>query len=547
MRDKNIVPAVLYAAKSTEDKRGSIPDQLAKGRAFCEQEGWTVFGEDKDEGLSAYSGNRGKGLEKMKALALALADEYGECNFVALHSDRVARGAGDAPGAADHLVEVVANLRRHSVTLRTVEDDLYGDNRVGLLMAAVMGQRNTEDSKRKSLAVKAGMARSRKRGIYVGGKAFGLAWKRDENEERMAYFEPHAIPIIQRIYAEYLAGIAQLTIAQSLSRDGVPTARGGKWHQGTVQKILSAPVYAGLVNDGEKLIEGRHEGVIEREVWDRVQTLLASNRRSGGAGRPVAGMHIFRKGFLECECGGSMVPRTAARRTDGPEYEIYYCYERHRDPELCSMPPITRMHVDAAILAYFAQVGVDFEATREALRDARHRQSDEVSALLARAEGAAAEVEARLERVKLDYTNGDLTAAEWRELRGDLDRELGDAQAEAARFGATLTEVDAQASRADVEEEVVRHLANIRSAVTGEIQDAAGVASVRATLMRLFEKFVLHVGTPPAAHVELIGELWIEPILCDEAVAGFDADSQPLIRKEPLAAAANNSYEGFVT
>lgn len=142
-------PAVLYAAKSTEDNRGSIPDQLARARAMAAERGWRVAGEFADEGFSAYWRNRGPGLERAKATVVELAAQHGECLLVALHSDRIARGAGDAPGAAEHLVEVVAFLRRHGVRLRTVEDDLSADERIGLLMAAVQGQRNTEDSRAK--------------------------------------------------------------------------------------------------------------------------------------------------------------------------------------------------------------------------------------------------------------------------------------------------------------------------------------------------------------------------------------------------------------
>jgi DNA invertase Pin-like site-specific DNA recombinase len=154
MQDQGIAPAILYAAKSTEDKHGSIPDQIVKARDLSEKEDWSMRGEFSDEGFSAYSGNRGPGLEEAKAAAIELAAEQGECLLVALHSDRVARGAGDEPGAAEHLVEVVAHLRRHGVRLRTVEDDFFADDRIGLLMAAVQGQRNSEDSLRKAESVR---------------------------------------------------------------------------------------------------------------------------------------------------------------------------------------------------------------------------------------------------------------------------------------------------------------------------------------------------------------------------------------------------------
>ena len=39
--------AVLYAAKSTTDERGSIPTQLQDARQLSEREGWTVVAEHR--------------------------------------------------------------------------------------------------------------------------------------------------------------------------------------------------------------------------------------------------------------------------------------------------------------------------------------------------------------------------------------------------------------------------------------------------------------------------------------------------------------------
>ena len=57
-------PVVIYAAKSTEDKHGSIPTQLDDCRALAKREDWHVVGEFSDEGFSAYKGNRGPDLAR---------------------------------------------------------------------------------------------------------------------------------------------------------------------------------------------------------------------------------------------------------------------------------------------------------------------------------------------------------------------------------------------------------------------------------------------------------------------------------------------------
>jgi DNA invertase Pin-like site-specific DNA recombinase len=54
--------AVLYAAKSTEDTRGSIAAQLSDGREFAQQEGLEIVAEYSEADVSAYKGNRGPEL-----------------------------------------------------------------------------------------------------------------------------------------------------------------------------------------------------------------------------------------------------------------------------------------------------------------------------------------------------------------------------------------------------------------------------------------------------------------------------------------------------
>ena len=83
-----MIPAVIYAAKSTEDKHGSIPTQLEDCRELAKREGWEVVGEFSDEAFSAYHGNRGPGLLQAKRRAVELAAEHGRCILVAQDADR---------------------------------------------------------------------------------------------------------------------------------------------------------------------------------------------------------------------------------------------------------------------------------------------------------------------------------------------------------------------------------------------------------------------------------------------------------------------------
>lgn len=198
--------------------------------------------------------------------------------------------------------------------------------------------------------------------------------------------------------------------------------------------------------------------------------------------------------------------------------------------------------VDTAVYRYFEQVALDVEATREQLTAAVERKRAEVLALCDGAEREAQQAAERLARVKRDYPHGELTAAEWRELRADLAPELDAAQAEAERLRST----EAETAISDVEADLFEHLARIRAAVAGEVTDAAGVAAVRSALLRLFDGFTLRRDIPDRAHVELIDTRWIEPLVSEKAVAGYDEKLRPVLARKPLEQAENNYAEALL-
>jgi hypothetical protein len=195
---------------------------------------------------------------------------------------------------------------------------------------------------------------------------------------------------------------------------------------------------------------------------------------------------------------------------------------------------------------YATREGLRWTATREQLTAAVERKRAEVQALCDAAEREAQQAAERLARVKRDYTHGELTVAEWRELRADLASELDAAQAQAERLHERLRSVEADTAVTDVETELLEQLARIRAAGAGEITDAAGVAAVRSALLRLFDGFVLHRDVPEQAHVELIGEYWIEPIVSQQAIEGYDEKLRPVLARKPLEQAENNYAEALL-
>ena len=92
-----------HLRRQVNGRQARLDPNAARGLPrMADREGWTVVAEHSDEGFSAYTGNRGPGLEA----ARSDAEAHSPCMLLAQHSDRFARGAGDAPGAAEHLAEI---------------------------------------------------------------------------------------------------------------------------------------------------------------------------------------------------------------------------------------------------------------------------------------------------------------------------------------------------------------------------------------------------------------------------------------------------------
>jgi DNA invertase Pin-like site-specific DNA recombinase len=529
--------AIIYAAKSSPDERGSIPDQIEKCRVMADEEGSAVVAVYYEENVSAYSDDRGPELAK----ALEHAARISASLFV-WHSDRLARGDGEKNR---HLVEILLDSMRKGYRLRSVEDDSTFES---VSSAAQMGDRNHEDSRRKSGAIRDGLARRRAAGKRVGANSYALTWRRNERDERETIPDPDKAPIVDRINAEFLAGRPILQIVKGLNSDRVPSHRGGRWSAATVTSIIENPLYAGLVRDGDRLIEGQHAAIISRERYEKAVRLRKKKAQRQSRGRGPIGQHLFQRGFLRHgECDGGLSPRTE-RNKNGTLRETYRDVVHYVDPVSCGLTSLRREPIDTAVFEYFQRVAFDVEQTRAQMGAAIEVKIAEVAGLLSSAHQQSVTARERLERVKGDYLAGELLAAEWRVLREELEPAAQAADSECERLAGQLAEVEAGTDLEGAEADLIEKMAEIRAALAGRVCDAPGVDAVRAALMDIFDCFVLHQGDPAGrVNLDLVGDgYWIEPVTSSHSVEGIDENLRPVFVRKPLEQAESNSSQALV-
>jgi DNA invertase Pin-like site-specific DNA recombinase len=481
-------PAILYAAKSTEDVRGSIPDQLADTRKLAGERGLDVVDEFKDEAASAFHGNRGEGLAKAMAACERLSAEHGECWLLVQHSSRLARG--DAMQAR-HLVEITLWAMKHRVVIASVHDPgMFPDDPedpVALLLSSVAGTQNHQESARKSKAVSKGMRRRAERGGWVGGHPpFGLQ-HRDRHAETGAPTGPLILvapqaEVVRRVFRDYASGLSQRTIVRALNAEAVPTMTGRPWQQSAISRMLGSVAYVGklLVKDDQgertRVLDGQHEAIIDAELWARVQAIRAGGSRRKGTTQPD-GSHLLTHGTLRCVCGSAMLPRKAR---PGVERERYVCRGRiEHGSGFCSQSSIRREAIDEPLLATLLDGFIDLDATRQRIEARASSALQAARQACEQADCDAATAEAKLARVRGDYQAGKIEADDWSEQRPQLTAELDAAKEAAQRAREHVQRVEQGSVPGDAEQALLDHLATLKRAVGEGVGAAPDLPALR--------------------------------------------------------------------
>jgi site-specific DNA recombinase len=416
------VPCVIYGAKSTEDRRGSLETQLADCRsAIAAMGGREIVGEYRDEGASGYTGDRGPGLADAMLQAEDLAARHGGVELHVQHSDRLARG--DAK-TARHTVEIALWALKANVTVCAIQDpDTFRD----LLYAVVTGQRNHEDSARKAKAVAAGLQRAAERGEWTGGilpDGYRVLRSVDDHGRvaRRVEFDPDRVEVFRFIWESGVAGWSVESIVLELDRRGAmtrPRRKGLKprrFDANRVRQTLGTPFYAGLaLHRGEIVGAGSWPAYVTPGDFHRAaEERLHRAGRQPGPGRPRREvLDYLLSGIARCSACGQPMDGVTGRgtknqRQDGTFPRRYVCRGHGREyPRghtlYCAVKPIDAELVDRAYAENLEHFLGDVGGWRDRLASSRADDRVRLEAEAERAQGDVQEHERVAERLRCRY------------------------------------------------------------------------------------------------------------------------------------------------
>jgi hypothetical protein len=347
-----MIPCVIYAAKSSEDLRGSLLAQANDCREAIELEGGRdVVARYADEAVSGFSQSRGPGLSAALTQVQALAAEHGSAELWVQHSDRLARGDGRQ---ARHVVEIALWALKCDVRIRTVQDvDTFRD----LLYAVVTGQRNHGDSKRKGAASAAGLRRAIYRGEYAGQPLDGYrvvaSVDKRGHVKKSLDIDPERKRLFSLIFRMARRGATSTEIAQKVNRSGWLTAprrrtqKPAPFTPAFIRWILLNPRYAGLAfYKGEIVAKGQWPAYIPVREHERLVARVSRHRPRVRPREPFLLAHLAGCAL----CGSYMITTTGKVRVDGTRSRQYVC-NAHRLGR-CEAPRLDARIVDHVFVAH---------------------------------------------------------------------------------------------------------------------------------------------------------------------------------------------------
>jgi len=120
-----------------------------------------------------------------------------------------------------------------------------------------------------------------------------------------------------------------------------------KLTKATAQRILRNPFYYGDFVWSKKTFKGKHEPLISRDLWDKVQTVLGrfENKCNAYKYKDDKSMFPFKR-FLTCaECGRNITAEKKVKPS-GKEYTYYRCTKFNTN---CSQKAVNEIKLDEQI------------------------------------------------------------------------------------------------------------------------------------------------------------------------------------------------------
>lgn len=278
-------------------------------------------------------------------------------------------------------------------------------------------------SKKVQTAVKT----KQKAGEFIGAFT-SYGYKKSPVDKNKLVIDEYAANVVRRIFSLYIQGYGKQRIAKLLNAEGILCPAEYKraiglnynnpnkldsttyWSYSTINSILHREMYVGNMVQGTKhqrmrskqkkmdkdkwiIVENTHEPIIDRETWEKAQSLLHKRTRELDL---ETNKNIF-AGFVKCgDCGRAMA-KNMWRHADGSPTYTLYCgtYKRH-GKEFCTPHTLPMAVLEEIVLGDLKAIIQSVDNLKELVKE-QHFTASKARRI---ADTELSRIKAELERVK---------------------------------------------------------------------------------------------------------------------------------------------------
>ena len=336
------VRCAIYTRKSSEEgleqEFNSLHAQFDSCNAYItsqKHEGWSANRERYDDG-----GFSGGSMERPGLRALLADIEARRIDVVVIYKiDRLTRSLAD-------FARIIEVMEKHGASFVSVTQSFNTKTSMGRLMLHVLLSFAQFEREVGAERVRDKIAASKAKGMWMGGTVpLGYVVV----DRKLVVNEPEAATVRALFAAFAELGCVQATVRWS-QHEGMRTkirqrlgkAVGGiPFHYGAVRCVLGNRTYVGEIEHKGKAYAGQHTGIIERELFDRVQAILASRSSASMRGPKLVSASLL-QGLIVDRQGRPMGPTHTTR--NGQRFRYYVTRPKSIED---GDPPAYRVAADA--------------------------------------------------------------------------------------------------------------------------------------------------------------------------------------------------------
>ena len=330
----------VYTRKSSEEGLEQEFNSLHAQREACEafiasqrSEGWVLVRDQYDDG-----GISGGTLERPGLKRLMQDVDDGLVDVIVVYKiDRLSRSLADFA----KLVEV---FDRNGVTFVSVTQSFNTTTSMGRLTLNILLSFAQFEREVTAERIRDKVAASRKKGMWMGGvPPFGY-----QVENRKLLVDEDAAAHVRWIFARFIEIGSCTVLAREVGARGLGTSRGNRIDKKYLYRMLSNRAYIGeAVHKGDSY-PGEHDAIIDREMWERVHTILQESPRKRAA-RTRAETPALLKGLVFGPDGAAFSPTHTRKGERLYRYYVSQTVLKH-GAGACPVGRVPAGEIEAAVI-----------------------------------------------------------------------------------------------------------------------------------------------------------------------------------------------------